>query len=73
MPVRFRLGAPDTVGLGSPHPAPRLAPVLFKQFNGINHHATIDGFQHVIDGEQANGGSGEGFHFDAGASDGFGI
>jgi len=47
--------------------------MLFKQFNGINHHATIDGFQHIVDGEQANGGGGEGFHFDAGASDGFGI
>ena len=47
--------------------------MLFKQLNGINHHATINGFEHVIDGEQADGYSREGFHFNASAPDGFGI
>ena len=46
--------------------------MLFKQLHRINHHATINGFEHVIDGEQADGSGGEGFHFDAGAPNGFG-
>ena len=46
--------------------------MLLKQLHRINHHATINRFEHVIDGEQADGGSSEGFHFDAGATYGFG-
>jgi hypothetical protein len=46
--------------------------MLFKQLNRINYHAAINRLQHVIDGEQADGSGREGFHFDAGAANGFG-
>jgi hypothetical protein len=46
--------------------------MLFKHLDRINYHATINGFEHVVDGKQANGSGGEGFHLNAGAPNGFG-
>ena len=45
--------------------------MLFQQFDAINYHAAINGFEHVINRQQSDRGGGECFHLDAGASDCF--
>lgn len=49
-----------------------LAAFLLEEANAFHGHAAVDGLAHVVDGEQAHLHSGEGFHLDAGAADGFG-
>ena len=36
------------------HKTPRLAPVLFQQFHTVHRHPPVNGFAHVINGEQGD-------------------
>ena len=40
---------------------PTLAPMLLQQFAVIDGHAAVDGFAHVVDGEQGDLHGGQGF------------
>ena len=53
-------------------PGPRFTAALFKQLNVAHDHASVDGFTHVVDGEESDLGGGECFHFNAGGSGGLG-
>ena len=44
--------------------------MFFQQLHVGNRHAPVNGFAHVVDGEQGDLDGGEGFHFDAGGADG---
>src|SRR5579864_1908841 len=50
---------------------PRFAAGFLQQFHLFYGHSSVDGFAHVVDGEQPYAYCGEGFHFDACASHGF--
>ena len=39
--------------------------MLFQQAHAVDHHAAIDRFEHVVNGQQGHAGSGQGFHLDA--------
>jgi hypothetical protein len=45
----------------------RLAAFLLEQTNGIEAHAAVYCFTHVVDRQQAHADGGQRFHFDAGA------
>ena len=45
--------------------------MLLQQLHIRDRHAPIHRLAHVIDGQQGNVGSQQGFHFDAGGADGF--
>ena len=51
--------------------AARLAPMLLQQLAVVEGHAAVDGFAHVVDGEQGDLHGGQGFHLYAGGADGF--
>ena len=44
------------------------AATLFKQAYPFDTHATVYCLKHVVNGQQADAGSGECFHFDSGAT-----
>src|SRR5512133_1457679 len=50
---------------------PRLAAFLFQQPYVRYAHAAVDRFAHVVNREQAHADRGQGFHFYAGAAQGF--
>ena len=45
--------------------------MLFKQLHIGDDHAPVDGFAHVVNGQQSQLDGGQGFHLDAGLADGF--
>ena len=57
--------------LAARYPATAFSTTLFNQFDAIHHHAAINGFEHVVDGEQSDARGGQGFHFYAGTADRF--
>ena len=54
------------------HKTPTLAPVLFAQGNAVHGHASVDGFAHVINREEADLYGGECFHLYARGANRFG-
>jgi hypothetical protein len=52
---------------------PALAAAFLKQLNPGKGHAPVHGFAHVVDGEQGNGASREGFHLHAGLAQGLNL
>lgn len=51
---------------------PRLAAFLFDQTHAFDAHSPIDGFAHVVDGQQTDGNRCQRFHLDTGAPKAFG-
>ena len=43
------------------HKTPAFAPMLFQQRDAVHGHAPVDGFAHVVNGEQSDLHSGQGF------------
>ena len=50
---------------------PRLTTMLLQQLHIGDGHAPVDGFAHVINGQQGELDGGQGLHLDAGLADGF--
>ncbi len=46
--------------------------MLFQQGHAVDGHAPVDGFAHVVDGEQRHLHGGQGFHLHTGLTHGFG-
>ncbi len=51
--------------------SPRLTAMLLQQLHIGDSHTPVDGFAHVVDGQQGELDGGQGFHFNAGLTDGF--
>ena len=61
-----RITWPRTADSGARPPRPRLPTVLLQHPHVRDHHAAVDGLDHVVDGQQPHLDGREGLHLDAG-------